>query len=159
MWAPASTWATRVALDAAEVARLHLLGEELPAGRVDPLADDRERPVEADDDLARRRRDDRLGHDGSTAAAGARRRFGGSRHAAVSDQLVQDVLRVRGLEPGDLGVRLALEVVAAGPLLLVPLLDVVAVRFLRPAFIAALSTANWKRLSSTRLATAGRPSR
>ena len=45
-----------VALDPAEVAGLHLLGEQLPAGRVDALADDHERPVVADDDLARRRR-------------------------------------------------------------------------------------------------------
>ena len=43
MWAPASTWASDVALDAAEVAGLHLLGQELAAGRVDPLADDDER--------------------------------------------------------------------------------------------------------------------
>ena len=43
-----------VALDPAEVAGLHLLGQELAAGRVDPLADDHERAVEADDDLARR---------------------------------------------------------------------------------------------------------
>src|SRR3712207_8813105 len=32
-----------VALDPAEVAVAHLLGEELPAGRVDPLADDQDR--------------------------------------------------------------------------------------------------------------------
>ena len=36
----------RVALDPAEVAGLHLLGQELATGRVDALADDDERPVE-----------------------------------------------------------------------------------------------------------------
>ena len=51
-----------VALDPAEVAVLHLLGEELPAGRVDPLADDDEGPVVADGDLARGRSDDGPGH-------------------------------------------------------------------------------------------------
>ena len=57
-----------VALDAAEVAGLHLLGEELAAGRVDPLADDHERPVEADDDLARRGAEDGVGHVGEVSA-------------------------------------------------------------------------------------------
>ena len=51
-----------VALDAAEVAGVHLLGQQLAAGRVDALADDHERPVEADDDLAGRRADDGVGH-------------------------------------------------------------------------------------------------
>jgi hypothetical protein len=36
----------RVALDAAEVAGPHLLGEELPGGGVDPLTDEDERPIE-----------------------------------------------------------------------------------------------------------------
>ena len=51
-----------VALDPAEVAGLHLLGQELAPGRVDPLADDDERPVEADDDLAGGGADDGVGH-------------------------------------------------------------------------------------------------
>ena len=42
----------RVGLDAAEVARRHLRGEQLAPGGVDALADDDERPIEADDDLA-----------------------------------------------------------------------------------------------------------
>ena len=58
----------RIALDPAEVAVLHLLGEELPPGRVDPLADDHERPVIADHDLARRRSDDGAGHARSPSA-------------------------------------------------------------------------------------------
>ena len=51
-----------VAFDAAEVARLHLFGQELAAGRVDPLADDHERSVEADDDLARVGAENGVGH-------------------------------------------------------------------------------------------------
>ena len=43
----------RVALDPGEVTGLHLLHEDLPAGRVDPLADDDERLVVPDDDLTR----------------------------------------------------------------------------------------------------------
>ncbi len=41
-----------VAFDPAEVARLHLLGQELATGRVDALPDDDERAVEPDGDLA-----------------------------------------------------------------------------------------------------------
>ena len=41
----------RIGLDAAEIAGAHLRGEELPPRRVDALADDDERPVEADDDF------------------------------------------------------------------------------------------------------------
>ena len=37
-------------------------GQELPAGRIDPLADDHERLIEADDDLAGGGADDRPGH-------------------------------------------------------------------------------------------------
>jgi hypothetical protein len=44
----------RVALDPREVAGLHLLHEDPAAGRVDALADDHERLVVADHDLARR---------------------------------------------------------------------------------------------------------
>ena len=69
----------RVALDPAEVAGLHLLGEQLPAGRVDALADDHERPVEADDDLARGRADDGVGH----GEAAVRSRRPGSQHHRV----------------------------------------------------------------------------
>src|SRR4029079_4273495 len=54
-----------VALDPAEVADLHLLREDVATRRGDPLADDDERPVVADDDLARRRSDDGPGHAGS----------------------------------------------------------------------------------------------
>ena len=51
-----------IGLDAAEVAAHHLLGQQLATGRVDPLADHHERPVEADDDLPGGRAQDRLGH-------------------------------------------------------------------------------------------------
>ena len=51
MWAPAATWASASLLDGREVAGRHLGRELLAAGRVDALADDAERPVEADDDL------------------------------------------------------------------------------------------------------------
>ena len=57
-----------IALDAAEVAGLHLLGESLAAGRVDPFADDHERAVEADDDLARRGTEECVGHVGEVSA-------------------------------------------------------------------------------------------
>ena len=97
----------RVALDAAEVAGLHLLGEQLAAGRVDALADDRERPVEADDDLAGRRARRRSW---VTPRPVADRATGGDQARA------RRALRVRGLEALGLGRRLGLEVVAAGPL-------------------------------------------
>src|SRR4029079_18145168 len=42
------------------VAPFYPLGQELAAGRVDALADDRERPIEADDHLARCGGDDRV---------------------------------------------------------------------------------------------------
>ena len=67
-----------VALDPAEVAGLHLLGQELAAGRVDPLADDHERAVEADHDLAGGGAEDGVGHVGEVSeswpAAGPVRR-------------------------------------------------------------------------------------
>jgi hypothetical protein len=53
----------RVGGDAAEVAGSHLGGEDLAPGGIDPLADDDERPVEADDDFAGRRADDGIGHE------------------------------------------------------------------------------------------------
>ncbi len=62
MCAPASTWAIVSRSTRREVAGLHLLGQELAAGRVDALADDHERLVVADDDLARGRADDGAGH-------------------------------------------------------------------------------------------------
>ena len=52
----------RVPLDAREVAGLHLLHEDLAAGRVDALADDHERLVVPDDDGAGRGADDGPGH-------------------------------------------------------------------------------------------------
>jgi hypothetical protein len=44
----------RIGLDPAEVARLHLGGEQLAAGRVDAFADHHERSVEADHDFGGR---------------------------------------------------------------------------------------------------------
>ena len=78
-----------VALDPAEVAVLHLLGQQLPAGRVDPLADDHERLVRADHDRPAGRPDDGPGHD--------RRRI--EALAAGRDQAGQDLLGVLVLEP------------------------------------------------------------
>ena len=56
----------RVGLDAAEVAVLHLLREQLATGGVDALADHHEGPVEADHDFLGGRADDGVGHDGSS---------------------------------------------------------------------------------------------
>ncbi len=50
-----------------EVARLHLLGQDLPPGRVDALADDHERAVEADHDLFGGRGKNGLCHAGSSS--------------------------------------------------------------------------------------------
>ena len=52
----------RVGLDAAVVALRHLRRQQLAPGRVDALADDDERAVEADDDFLGGRRDDGIGH-------------------------------------------------------------------------------------------------
>ena len=96
-----------VALDAAEVAGLHLLGQELAAGRVDALADDHERPskpmttsrvaeertVSVTAAIVRLARDRRLVGGSSDRAAG---------DAAALDQLGQPVLvvgRPRGARP------------------------------------------------------------
>ena len=43
-----------VGLNPGEVAVLHLLGEELPSGRIDALADHDEGAIESDHDLFRR---------------------------------------------------------------------------------------------------------
>ncbi len=63
-----------VALDGREVAGGHLRGELLAAGRVDPLADDAERLVEADDDLLLVGGDDGVGHLGRLPGAAEVRR-------------------------------------------------------------------------------------
>ena len=52
----------RVLDDGLEIASDHLRGQLFAAGRVDALADDAEGLVEADDDFAGRRGDDRAGH-------------------------------------------------------------------------------------------------
>ena len=109
----------RVALDPREVTGLHLLGEELATGRVDALADDHERLVVADDDLAGRGADDGVGgagHAGSTTSSAgpgrgrlARRLVMGRRErratldAAGGDEQRQAMLVVLGLEPLDFG--------------------------------------------------------
>ena len=116
-----------VALDPAEVAGLHLLGQELAAGRVDPLADDDERPVEADDDLAGRGAEDGVGHDGGDLRCGGGRQGRAAGDAAGLDELGEVVLRVLGLEALGLGLDLGLDVVAARSLGLAPLRDVVVV--------------------------------
>ena len=53
----------RVRLDAAEVAGRHLGGEDLAPRRIDALADDDERAVEADDDFLGGGADNGIGHD------------------------------------------------------------------------------------------------
>ena len=76
---PAGDLGDGVRLDPAEVAGLHLLGEQLSPGGVDPLADHHERPIEPEDDLAGRRADQCLDHGVSiirTARRSRRRRRG-----------------------------------------------------------------------------------
>ena len=107
-----------VTLDAAEVAGLHLLGQQLAAGGVDPLADDHERLVVADDDLAGGRADDRARH-----AASPRRP--GLVDAAGGHQAGQDLARVGVLEACGLGLGGRVRLVGAGRLRLAPLGDVV----------------------------------
>ena len=53
----------RIRLDAGEIAGRHLGGEDLAPGRIDALADDDERPIEADDDFLGGGTDDGVGHD------------------------------------------------------------------------------------------------
>ena len=53
----------RIGLDAGEVARRHFGGEDLAPGRIDALADDDERAVEADDDFLGGGTDYGVGHD------------------------------------------------------------------------------------------------
>ena len=147
MWAPASTWAivsrsTRLK----SPAFISSARSFRPVGLIrSPMID--ERPVVADDDLrvaepttvsvirsprsasspARRRRP-RLRCSrrfGVSSWAGGERRA--ARDPARLDQLGEAVLVVFGLEPLGLGVDLGLEVVAAGPGDLPPLLDVVVV--------------------------------
>ena len=155
MWAPASTWASDVALDPAEVARPHLLGEELAAGRVDPLADDHERPVVADDDLAGRRADDGLGHGRLRAAS----RSGSGPRFGVAGLLGRGGVKAAGRPPGAMSrsggyaassraasaVGLGRQVVAAGRLHPPPLGHVGVRRPRAPARAAAWSIATWKR--------------
>ena len=102
-----------VALDAAEVAGAHLLGQQLATGRVDALADDDERPIEADDDLAGRRAEDGVGHDGGDLRCRGGRQGRAAGDAAGLDELREVVLRVLGLEAFRLGLDLGLDVVAA----------------------------------------------
>ena len=94
-----------------EVAALHLLGQLLAAGRVDALADDHERPVEADHDLLRR----------PTSARSPSR---GLLFSARADEPLEPLVGVVPLEPGGSGGHLGLEVVAARPGLAAPLLEV-----------------------------------
>ena len=83
----------RVGDDGLVVARRHLLGELLAARRIDPLADDHERPVEADHDLLRRAREPRLGHYESLPSARTRRSSTSSGYAALEPgRLLRDLL-------------------------------------------------------------------
>ena len=119
MWAPASTWAMTSRSTRLKSPALHLLGEQLAAGRVDPLADDDERLVEADDDLAAGRGDDGPGHSPAPRAAAT---------PPAATRAASSCLAVGRLEPAGLVVRLGLEVVAARLLGLAPLRDVVVHR-------------------------------
>ena len=73
----------RVGLDAAEIARGHFGGEELAPGRIDALADDHERAIKADDDLARGGTDDGVGHAGAFDSSTPFARTSRSRSASV----------------------------------------------------------------------------
>ena len=126
MCAPASTWATASRSTRLKSPSRISCGEQLAAGGVDALADDRERPVEADDVLAGRRADDGAGHAGCGSSSWgwrARRDLGvGARvlPAAVGDELGEDLARVLGLEARRQRVHLGLEVGAARPALATP---------------------------------------
>ena len=73
----------RVGFDAAEIARGHFGGEQLAPGRIDALADDHERAIEADDDLARGGTDDGVGHAGAFDSSTPCARTSRSRSASV----------------------------------------------------------------------------
>ena len=135
----------RVALDPAEVAGLHLLGQQLAAGRVDALADDDERPVEADDDLARRRVDrrSRVTRCSSSRLVGATRRS--STSSCRPPRAVRPPRRPR---PRGRRRRSAARGAIPRGTSSVPI---------SPARIAAASIASWKRGASWRAARA-RPS-
>ena len=100
----------RVGDDGVEVAGRHLLGELLAAGRVDPLADDDERPVEADHDLL-------VAEDSSVSVTR-------SPLSARADEPLEDVVGVGASSHSASCVDLGLEVVAARPRLAAPLLEV-----------------------------------
>ena len=96
MWAPRRDLGEGVGLDAAEVTGLHLLGEQLAAGRVDALADHDERSVEADHDLPGRRADHGVGHDGILhAAARSRPSLLGRVVASSSSRAASSAARTR----------------------------------------------------------------
>ena len=63
---------------------LHLGGQRLPAGGVDAFADDHERSIRPDHDLARHRADDGQGHPGSLAAGSAASVAGAAASALTS---------------------------------------------------------------------------
>ena len=91
----------RIRLDAAEIAGRHLGGEQLAPGRVDALADDDERAVEADDDLAGGGADDGIGHE---------RAFLSAVHWLVATRVPRDAALEHAGSVDDLGDRLFLPV-------------------------------------------------
>ena len=91
----------RVGDDGLEIAVLHLLGKLLAAGRVDALADDHERAIEADHDLLRRR-----GKHGLCHAA--------LLFSARANEPLEPLVGVLELERGGGRGYLGFEVVAAG---------------------------------------------
>ncbi len=65
----------RIGLDLAVVARRHLRRQPFASGRIDPLADDAERLLEADHDLLGGGADHRVGHAGRSSLSGSRPPF------------------------------------------------------------------------------------
>ena len=92
IWAPACGLGERVLLHRLEVAGHHFRRELLAPGRIDALADDGERPVEADDVLLRGGSDERVGHVFPSQVPECA--------AAVGDELLQRFDVAGGLDVG-----------------------------------------------------------
>ena len=138
MWAPASTWAIASRSTRLKSPAFISSARSLAAGRVDPLADDDERPVVADDDLAGGRAEDGLGHavESLASAMSLRRGIGVSWAGASAGppatppdwiSSASRCLSYSASSRSASAVDLGLDVVAAARAALAPLLDVVVV--------------------------------